>query len=112
MLKANSKRIVDPSTFIFRFSIVIRCLLTYISSYFIISPILTTCVLFIVCYMFFSLILKGYRRPLDDYDIWDLTQDNSANQVVAQFQEKWQSELRRLPKYVEFFIFEDISRLN
>ena len=112
MLTADSKKIVDPSTFIFRFSIVIRCLLTYIFSYFIISSIITICVMFIVCYMFFSLIMKGYRRPLDDYDIWDLTHDNSANQVVAQFQEKWQSELRRLPKYVEFLIFEDILRLN
>ena len=46
--------------------------------------------------------MTGYRRPLNDQDLWDLNKDNTANQVVSNFQEKWQKQIRALPKYVDF----------
>jgi len=45
-----------------------------------------------------GLILTGYRRPLTDSDIWDLSRDNVANHVVSKFQEKWQKQIKSFPK--------------
>ena len=43
--------------------------------------------------------MTGYRRPLNDHDLWDLNKDNTANQAVSKFQKKWQKQLRAHPKY-------------
>ncbi|XP_065055747.1 multidrug resistance-associated protein 1-like [Rhopilema esculentum] len=45
-----------------------------------------------------GLIWTGYKRSLTSEDVWDLSKHNKAHNLVSNFQEKWDEEVRKLPR--------------
>lgn len=41
---------------------------------------------------FYSLIYKGFKRPLTDDDLWTLSDSNSSKDVVPKFLDAWKKE--------------------
>ena len=52
-----------------------------------------SCCLF-VC-LFVSLILAGFKRPLEATDLWELSNDNKVSELVPKVRSEWEKELKR-----------------
>ena len=43
----------------------------------------------------FRLIITGYKRPLQDSDLWELSTGNRASSIVPQLQQEWDKEQKK-----------------
>lgn len=41
------------------------------------------------------LIITGFKRPLQDSDLWSLDENNTADHIVPKLQREWEKELKK-----------------
>ena len=41
---------------------------------------------------------KGYRKPLEDEDLWSLDYSNSSGSIVPKFEKHWKKALEKVKK--------------
>ena len=45
-----------------------------------------------------SSVINGYKRAIVAEDIWDIRKEDSCEEIVPRFEEKWEKELKHLGK--------------
>ena len=46
----------------------------------------------------FRLVVTGFKRPLEDKDIWELEEQYQTESVVKKVEKEWQKELAKMYK--------------
>ena len=48
----------------------------------------------------FRLMLTGYKRILEQEDVWDLEENYKTKEIVNRFQKEWEKEVERVKRLV------------
>ena len=46
-----------------------------------------------------SLIILGYKRPLEKSDLWSLNLEDTAKYVTPRFEKYWKQEVEKMKRY-------------
>lgn len=58
---------------------------------------------------FDTLALKGFRKPLEADDLWDMNPEDSSREIVPKFEKHWYNTIRKAQGYI--FLTVDTSYL-
>lgn len=54
-----------------------------------------------ICFMLiFSLVIQGFKNPLERSSLWSLNPEDKSSSVVPQFKVEWDKELQKAKWYV------------
>lgn len=53
-----------------------------------------------VCLYYCSLVVKGYRTPLQAEDLWHLREEDTSHKILSDLEEEWSTERTKLQQYV------------
>lgn len=43
---------------------------------------------------------KGFRKPLETSDLWDMKQEDTGREVVPQFEKYWLKSVKKAERYI------------
>lgn len=47
---------------------------------------------------FDSMIILGYKKPLEQKDLWDISPENSVKEIFSSFDDHWQNTMDKCKK--------------